>query len=138
MALSYIVSLLLVLQIIAAAPTDTTEETIPSDFTTFSNETLFDYSTEITTVPPQNFTSDNVTADLIVDMDVSEYTNSTSNETIVETVSYNPETEATTVEPPPAKKISNLENTAFLIQPSMLAVILPICVKLLTSRNRCL
>ncbi|GFY68922.1 uncharacterized protein TNIN_74271 [Trichonephila inaurata madagascariensis] len=138
MALSYIVSLLMVLQIIAAAPTDTTEETIPSDFTTFSNETGLDNSTEITTLPPQNFTSDNETADLIVNMDIGEDTNTTSNETMVETVSYNPETEATTVELPPTKKTSNIESTAFLIQPSMLAVILPICVKLLISRNRCL
>ncbi|GFQ68957.1 uncharacterized protein TNCT_420751 [Trichonephila clavata] len=136
MALSYIVSLLLVLQIIAAAPTETTEETIPSDITIFSNETLLDNSTEMTTLPPQNFTSDNETADLIVNMDVSESTDAASNETVVETVPYEPETEGTTVEPPPAKKISNIENVAFLIQPSMLAVILPICVKLLTSWNK--
>ncbi|GFT34579.1 hypothetical protein NPIL_289181 [Nephila pilipes] len=142
MALTYVVCLLLVLQITVAAPTDTTTEDISTEFTTIVNETLEidNNSTETVTILPllNNTTYDNETVvEPIVNTDVSGNTSATG-EIVVETIGYSPEPETTTASPPVTKETSNIKNLAFLVQPGMLAVFLPICVRLLTSWNRCL
>ncbi|GIY93517.1 uncharacterized protein CEXT_514301 [Caerostris extrusa] len=142
MALTYIVSLLLVLQVATAVPLNSTDEDemISTEVFLFVNDTTEpENGTDVTLTPLTNVTADNETlVDTVENTEENFSTDETTSEETVETMSYISETEPTTTNLPPTKEPAKIENMAALALPSSLAILLPVCVRLVTVWSRCL
>ncbi|KAF8786460.1 uncharacterized protein LOC129972966 [Argiope bruennichi] len=143
MALIYVVPFLLLLSQASANPLNSTEMT-STEIPFFGNDTSEPENvTDATVMPLTNLTSMNETVmepfeTTVEDISTDEATTTEDTE-IIETMSYasEPEPEVTETNPPPTKK-ANIENLAVMAQAGTLAIVLPICIRLVTLWNSCL